>query len=115
MIYDGFDDNGEDIGGNLAELYDMEPELEPDIVVPSLSKSPKDYYIITCRSPYTGNLLYYQDRSKQKERFWSESSEDVFQFRSKIAAENYWKRLRYNHPQVWLVKPGIGMAILIKG
>lgn len=81
----------------------------------SLSKSSKDYYIITCRSPHTGNLLYYQDRSKQKKRFWSESSEDVFQFRSKIAAENYWKRLRYNHPQVWLVKSETGMTILIKG
>lgn len=41
------------VGGNLAELYDMEPELEPDIVVQSLSN---------------------------------------------------------NHPQVWLVKAGTGMA-----
>lgn len=112
----GYDDyNGEDVGGDLARLYENDNDMESEPNAASLPKTGKDYYIITCQSPYTGNILYYLDRTKQKKQFWSESSKDVFQFWSKIAAENYWKRLRYNHPQVWLVKSETGVTILIKG
>lgn len=60
-------------------------------------------YVITCKARNGKDLLYYQDRSISKNSFWTKFLSNAFGFSSKIAAETYCKRLRYNEPKIWIV------------
>lgn len=62
-------------------------------------------HIIICNAKTTGEILFYQDKTRKADGFWSEKMADAYAFPSKIMADAYCKRMRFNKPCVKYVNP----------
>lgn len=104
MGYADYEDIDRD---EIIDDMDADMELLEEMRAERL-KQLRGTYVITCLSPYTGKILYYQDRSISRKSFWTEFLSNAFGFRSPIAAHAYCKRMRYNKPNVRYVNPDTG-------
>lgn len=98
-------DGGEDIGGEFANddyWADYMDRIEEDRC--RREKNLKGKYLIVCKAPSNGRLLYLQDRRISKRGFWTKFKNNALGFSSKSGAEKVCSKLKYNNPSVILNK-----------
>ena len=57
-------------------------------------------YVVGCNSRYDSRTLYLVDRTKTREKWWSNFTSDALIFRNKKDAEKVAKQYKYNNVRV---------------